>query len=782
MQQFRLHPMTSASSKPALLDRTDPRLAFAAQPVLENLERRQMLSANTADVVTLTLVNADTDQDVVTVAAGQDIDLAAFDTDNFNIRADVPDGVEGVLFDIDGEPTRFEKVEPFALAGDRNGDYYNWTPSLGTLRIGVTMYGGDVNGQRVEIPVTFVETTTVAPVQNLTAQPNADGVVLNWSLPEGDAFEDLERINVLRSTDNGVTFTQVAALDANTTQWLDAAVQPASAYVYVVTASDGQGNTSTPATVSVVTGMSDDGTGLDVELYLVDARTNQDIYQLADGSVIDLSTLNTDSLNIYTNVANATGVELVLDHLDGDNDYRRFEQVAPYALFGDRNGDFYGATLEPGDYQLTLNVYDGSAVVATHKMAFAVVAQAVQPPAPLPPTPPPAGPPAPAPAPAPAVAGISAEVIELDDGVTVVATPENADDIEGVVFSVNGVDVRIERAAPYALGGDTGGDLRPWDMPAGSYEVTASLLYADGSRGASVTVTVMIEIDEQDTPTAMPDTVPPADPTTGPGTNDGDPTDGEITAAPAVNDPSRPGPNNTGPTDVDALVVHNGQLIIDRPGVYENIHVIGGDASFAIIISADNDNFGPGDTVVLRNFKVEGGKYGNIRIYADTNNVTLEDGELVGRGEGSTGVTGSAYTARRLNIFAGNDGFRVFGEGPYLIENNWVHNLSGSHTDAIQAYPSAFNVHVRGNHFQGGQNTAVINGINTGWVVEGNWIYGSMFALHVAPAEFYGDEAQPIIRFNRIDDFVGGAQRWGDIGQFVWEGNVDDDGNEVLPE
>ena len=76
---------------------------------------------------------------------GAKVNLAALRSRSLNIRANTsPATVGSVRFALDGNPNfRTENTAPYALAGDRNGDYYPWTPALGEHTVTATRYGGD---------------------------------------------------------------------------------------------------------------------------------------------------------------------------------------------------------------------------------------------------------------------------------------------------------------------------------------------------------------------------------------------------------------------------------------------------------------------------------------------------------------------------------------------------------------------------------------------------------------------------------------------------------------
>jgi hypothetical protein len=121
--------------------------------------------------VSLTLVNADTDFDIQDLGDGEVLDLSTLPTTNLNVRANTgSEPVASVVFGYNGNQSfRIENQAPFALAGDLNGDYYAWTPSLGEHTLIATPYsaaqGGGTAGQGLTISFTVVEESdTVAPM------------------------------------------------------------------------------------------------------------------------------------------------------------------------------------------------------------------------------------------------------------------------------------------------------------------------------------------------------------------------------------------------------------------------------------------------------------------------------------------------------------------------------------------------------------------------------------------------------------------------------------------
>ncbi len=109
-------------------------------------------------VTSLTLINADTDQDIANLTEGYVIDFAAIGTQNLSIRANTsPATVGSVRFQLDANANfRTENQAPYAIAGDSNQTNYGaWIPSLGAHTIGATPYTLSNGGGTVGTALTF---------------------------------------------------------------------------------------------------------------------------------------------------------------------------------------------------------------------------------------------------------------------------------------------------------------------------------------------------------------------------------------------------------------------------------------------------------------------------------------------------------------------------------------------------------------------------------------------------------------------------------------------------
>jgi hypothetical protein len=251
------------------------------------------------------------------------------------------------------------------------------------------------------------------------------------------------------------------------------------------------------------------------------------------------------------------------------------------------------------------------------------------------------------------------------------------------------------------------------------------------------------------------------------------------TTQPAPQLGEKPGAHNTGPTNPDLLVArgsisttHDGQII-------ENVHVTG-------TIEVRHKN------VIIRNFKLSATSSWGIRVYENgVASVTIEDGDLSGSSAGAL-VYGVNYTARRLNVHhAGGDGFKA--EGNVVIENCWIHDLGfskGSHADGIQVQKGSNfifrnnNIEVQINANNGGEdpNAAIFLGPAFGPIdnvlIEGNWMNGGNYTI-------YSNGCSNVVIRNNL---FGRNYRYGTISvhqhassPVVWENNKWEDTGALIP-
>jgi hypothetical protein len=169
----------------------------------------------------------------------------------------------------------------------------------------------------------------------------------------------------------------------------------------------------------------------------------------------------------------------------------------------------------------------------------------------------------------------------------------------------------------------------------------------------------------------------------------------------------------------------SGSIRVESPGsIVENLDIQG-----EITVLADN--------VIIRNVRIRSGDYYPIR-YFDNNNTGLvvEDSEIEGTSDDVTAALSFAnYTARRLNIHGGADGFKA--DENVLIEDCWIHDLRNGpdqHNDGVQS-TGGRGVTIRHNSISGASNACVQTGdegaATEDLCVQCNYLSGGGYALNI---------------------------------------------------
>ncbi|MEN9870830.1 MAG: hypothetical protein RLZZ171_1818, partial [Cyanobacteriota bacterium] len=129
-------------------------VAETARDELLNLGEAASGSASEATGITVGLYDADTDTLIAPLENGTQIQASEVAGKNLTIAASVPEDsvyfeqVESVFLNLnDGQVTRTENVEPYAIFGGNNGDYFNGGVDLqGEHTIAFEMYSQDELG------------------------------------------------------------------------------------------------------------------------------------------------------------------------------------------------------------------------------------------------------------------------------------------------------------------------------------------------------------------------------------------------------------------------------------------------------------------------------------------------------------------------------------------------------------------------------------------------------------------------------------------------------------
>jgi hypothetical protein len=175
-------------------------------------------------VESFTLVNADTNQDIATIADGDTINLATLPTRNLNIRANTnPATVGSVEFELNGSTYRIENDAPYALEGDYPpGDYMPWTPAQGQYTLTAIPYtssdtGGDV-GTALTIYFVVIDQATGndPPVANDDAGSTPEDTAVAVDVLANDTDVDGDSLSVTAASDpaNGSVTMHLTAMVA----------------------------------------------------------------------------------------------------------------------------------------------------------------------------------------------------------------------------------------------------------------------------------------------------------------------------------------------------------------------------------------------------------------------------------------------------------------------------------------------------------------------------------------------------------------------------------------
>ncbi|WP_375324240.1 PKD domain-containing protein [Flagellimonas sp. GZD32] len=397
-----------------------------------------VVEPGTAGVISFTLVDAATDTDLFDLFDGQQIDLGVSGGQSLNIRANATSETSSVSFNMTGplSATKTEGVAPYALFGDKSGNYNPMDLPLGSYTLTASATSGGVTlGQPLTIQFSIVTGTDQSPVANATSDVVSGDVPLevsftgsgstddigitsySWDFGDGSSVSneadpvhtytvagtyeavltvfdgqgqtdtDMVNITVNQVQDQSpvanatsdvvsgdvpleVSFTGSGSTDdigITSYSWdfgdgssVSNEADPvhtytvAGTYEAVLTVFDGQGQTDTDmVNITVV----EPGTAGVISFTLVDAATDTDLFDLFDGQQIDLGVSGGQSLNIRANATSETSS--VSFNMTGPLSATKTEGVAPYALFGDKSGNYNPMDLPLGSYTLTASATSG---------------------------------------------------------------------------------------------------------------------------------------------------------------------------------------------------------------------------------------------------------------------------------------------------------------------------------------------------------------------------------------------------------------------------------------
>ena len=229
---------------------------------------------------------------------------------------------------------------------------------------------------------------------------------------------------------------------------------------------------------------------------LINANTNQPVSgfePIQDGAQIDINNLPNAPLSIQA-LTNPNQVGSVRLQISGPINSARTENIVPYALFGDNNGNFVGQTFAPGNYTITATPFSAINGGGESGQALTISFSIVDSPDPLPEV--------------TAIQLIDAAsdqvLFTLSDGqeIDINSLPTNFLSAEALVnnltesvrLEISGIinNTQTENIVPYSLFGDNPpGNFFGRNFEAGAYSLKATPYSENGlkgTKGSTVTI------------------------------------------------------------------------------------------------------------------------------------------------------------------------------------------------------------------------------------------------------------------------------------------------------
>jgi len=466
--------------------------------------------ASLPTVVSLKLVNATTDE--VIGELGDRIELSQIEGGAFNIVAEVIDGrskAESVMFELSGakEITNLDEDPPFMLFDESGGSL-----PLGKYKLIAIPYT-DVNTSEGEKGYSYSTTfeVTQSPVASIILIDTDNSEVVK-ELDDGDQVNlkntpnfSIVAIPEYDNFDGSIAFYLNDRL-IKTENWGPYAIngdkgdkfnpidlKPGKYTLTVVpyTRDNRKGQKGNSTTISFNVIDSQETTAL----VLVNADTDEDIVQIPNVVAVSLDVFPEINIKALVNDNEVGSVEFRVN-----GEVFSVDNEAPFSLGDEVNGDYMALDLPPGEYTITAVPFSMDNALGTIgtplsrtlilENNFAVTAfqlwdaandVAI----------------------GPLENGATLDLAELPP-INIEAMVDDPEDVGSVEFLLNGERVAIENSAPYAIGGNSGNNYRPFELEVGRYELTAIPYSAKGLKGVNgeantIVFEVVNSVDDKDT-------------------------------------------------------------------------------------------------------------------------------------------------------------------------------------------------------------------------------------------------------------------------------------------
>ncbi len=377
-----------------IVSSNDPKNAEILIPVTLNV-------LDAPEIISFTLVNATTNEEIGPLNEGDIIDLNDYNgINNFSVIANKGAiDIASVVFDLN-ELTKFktENRAPYSLNGDFNGTFFRGVELLlGGNTITATPFS-EKNGEgEIGIPLTInfqvIDSNPPSVTEFLLVDASRNKII--GSLNEGDIIDLADyrrnRFSVIANTTGSrvesVIFDFNEEIGYNTDNKIPYSLNgdfssrrrtnfrgvPFKIGHNTITATafrnnNGKGDNGAPATITFE--VIDSNAPVITSLTLMNATTNKPIGNLNNGDIINLSDYTANSFSILANV-DGFSRSVVFDF--NENNAYNVENFAPYSIAGDFFGNFTSIQLPLGENTITATPYQkifgkgnpGSAITIT---------------------------------------------------------------------------------------------------------------------------------------------------------------------------------------------------------------------------------------------------------------------------------------------------------------------------------------------------------------------------------------------------------------------------------
>ena len=217
-----------------------------------------------------------------------------------------------------------------------------------TTITGFTLVNADTDRDIFDLtPGIVLDLAALPPNLNIRANTDLDpvaSVVFALTGPQNQSI-----------TENVVPYALFSDFQGDYFPW----VPPVGSYTLLATPYEGTGGTGVPGGPLTLAFTVTNSVGFVSSLVLVNANTDLDILTLTPGMVLDLAALPTPNLNIRANTSPATVGSVQFD-LVGRQPQFTIENLVPYALVSDFQGNYPSWTPLSGSYVLTITPFSGT--------------------------------------------------------------------------------------------------------------------------------------------------------------------------------------------------------------------------------------------------------------------------------------------------------------------------------------------------------------------------------------------------------------------------------------